>query len=447
MEAKLDVHHISERYADVLQQWQSGLLPIRSGSPISVCDEDRKVILTFIENITAKSIKPVRRLKYLTLFKILIQHKKKPFQDLDKQDVVFMLSEIEGNGYAPATVEDLKMATKVIFREIRGSEDRQYPKEVSWIRLKCITNRLNKSDLITKDELEKLIATAANPRDRAFLAVLYESGCRIAEMLNLRIGNVQIDSRGANLSVDGKTGKRSVRIITATKALTDYINTHPESRNPSAFLWLSERSTGRGKNTTYARNPLNYAAARKLIQTAFHRSGLPMEKSKAHRFRHSRATETAKIFKNSGLQNQYLGWSPNSRMPSVYEHLDTSDIDKALGEAYNQQPPEPEKPQYVDPKCDRCHAPNSFGSVYCSTCAHKLGETIDAATINDTALNALLTIVKTQAAKIDLLDQTLREIRDAGQGKELDQLASVMNLKGYAEDGLRASSSKPKPKP
>jgi integrase/recombinase XerD len=43
--------------------------------------------------------------------------------------------------------------------------------------------------------------SAETIRDKAFILVLYESGCRIGEILTLRIRNVQFDDYGAVLIV------------------------------------------------------------------------------------------------------------------------------------------------------------------------------------------------------------------------------------------------------
>jgi len=51
------------------------------------------------------------------------------------------------------------------------------------------------------------VSSAINPRDKAFISLLYESGCRIGELLNLKIKNVEFDANGAVLIVNVKTGQ------------------------------------------------------------------------------------------------------------------------------------------------------------------------------------------------------------------------------------------------
>ena len=45
-------------------------------------------------------------------------------------------------------------------------------------------------DILTQEEIRSLISAARTDRDRAFISMLYESGCRIGELLNLHIRQV-----------------------------------------------------------------------------------------------------------------------------------------------------------------------------------------------------------------------------------------------------------------
>jgi integrase/recombinase XerD len=59
-------------------------------------------------------------------------------------------------------------------------------------------------ELLTEEAVKGLAEAAGNPRDRALVLVLYESGCRAGEILSLSIKNVQFDEYGAQLIVSGK---------------------------------------------------------------------------------------------------------------------------------------------------------------------------------------------------------------------------------------------------
>jgi integrase/recombinase XerD len=81
-----------------------------------------------------------------------------------------------------------------------------------------------------------MIENATNLRDKAFISTLYESGCRIGELLPIKLRSVVFDEYGAVLIVDGKTGMRRIRLISSVPLLANWISNHPFKNNPDAFL-------------------------------------------------------------------------------------------------------------------------------------------------------------------------------------------------------------------
>lgn len=63
--------------------------------------------------------------------------------------------------------------------------------------------RPNKS--ISKSDLAKMIETCTQPRDRALLLVLRDTGCRSCELLGMRWGDLDLDAR--HVVVKGKRSK------------------------------------------------------------------------------------------------------------------------------------------------------------------------------------------------------------------------------------------------
>ncbi len=91
-----------------------------------------------------------------------------------------------------------------------------YPEEVKWITTTLKTkNRLLPENLLTEEEIQRLIDVVDRPRDKAFIITLYESGPRIGELGSLRLGDVEFDERYAKLMLRGKTGARRVILVAA----------------------------------------------------------------------------------------------------------------------------------------------------------------------------------------------------------------------------------------
>jgi len=99
-------------------------------------------------------------------------------------------------------------------------------------------------DMLTAEDIKKLIKATDKPRDRSLVAVLYESGCRIGELLSMRIKHIQFDKYGAILLLNGKTGSRRVRIVFSSPYLKEWINKHPLADDPEAPVWVLKSNKG-----------------------------------------------------------------------------------------------------------------------------------------------------------------------------------------------------------
>jgi len=131
----------------------------------------------------------------------------------------------------------------------------------------------------------------------------------------------------------------------STPALGEWLNTHPNRRDPSSPLWVGE---GRGGSS-----PLRYEAVRTLIQRLADRVGI-QKSVNPHKFRHSRATFLAKRLSDAQM-DQYLGWAPGSKTHSIYYHLAGRDVDGALLSIYGLAPVREERPTLKVVLCPRCN--------------------------------------------------------------------------------------------
>jgi len=92
-------------------------------------------------------------------------------------------------------------------------------------------------DLLAEEEIRRLVEAADNPRDRAFIITLYETGGRIGEVGSLRIRDVPFHKGYASVMLRGKTGPRRVPVVAAVPYLGLWIEHHPDRSNPDAPLW------------------------------------------------------------------------------------------------------------------------------------------------------------------------------------------------------------------
>jgi len=95
---------------------------------------------------------------------------------------------------------------------------------------------------LTVEQVEKLIAAAENPRDRAIVETFYASGLRLAELTNLRIENIDWVTR--SVRIIGKGDKE--RLAPLNKRATDALRTVVAGRTGGFVFYCDRRPNGNG---------------------------------------------------------------------------------------------------------------------------------------------------------------------------------------------------------
>jgi site-specific recombinase XerD len=94
----------------------------------------------------------------------------------------------------------------------------------------------NSPGVLTEGQVQKLIAVAQTPRERALVEFLYGTGCRLAEVRTLKVQDVDLDARCAR--VRGKLGK--VRIVLFTETARDALRAYIGERD-SGYVFRDDR--------------------------------------------------------------------------------------------------------------------------------------------------------------------------------------------------------------
>ncbi len=183
-----------------------------------ILQENRDAIREFAGILESMGLNKGRTAKCIYHLITLGERVSKPFKDLTKQDVQDLMAWLNSADYTPITKSDMKKAFKRFMKWVKtGSLEREvaFPPEVSWIHAELKLNEQRKIEILTDDEIRKMIERAPALRDKALIAVLAEGGFRIGEILPAKIGDVVFDETGARITVTGKTGPRVVKLITS----------------------------------------------------------------------------------------------------------------------------------------------------------------------------------------------------------------------------------------
>jgi len=213
-------------------------------------------------------------------------------------------------------------------------------------------NNISPQDILYPEDIKKLINVATIERDRCLIAVLYESGLRVGELLALKNQMVHIDDDRKEVTFNipeqegCKTGKRSVICLEIHGYVQDWMKCNPSN----SFMNLT------------------HAGIRKAIERLFIKAGIN-KKCNPHAFRHSSITNAVIMkMQPNQISMRYWGISNSNTLP-VYLHLSEQIVSsgyrdaKGLGENGNGK-------TIINPlasRCVQCGKLIQAGSL-CMTC-------------------------------------------------------------------------------
>lgn len=307
-EGKIDIHKRNLQLARALERFRA-------------CQEteatNRQLILQFLVDCSLgktvigrskKKIGPARCLKYLNILKQLSGWFGKSFNEVGESDMEAFILRLEsdqivslsGKAFSSATKADIKKAIKKFWKWKDGN-NRNYPDLVAWIDS---SDPVKDVPALSRREIEEMIDQTASVRDKALLIVLFDSGARVEELLNVRLKpehlfwKEEIGCYMVRLEYS-KTKPRTISLPLSTRLLKSWLEVHPAKTNPQAQLF-----------------PLTYGNLRMLI----HRIGRRVLKKRVtpHMLRHSSATFYANKLKNRYKLCYRYGWAMSSDMVDRY---------------------------------------------------------------------------------------------------------------------------------
>lgn len=261
----------------------------------------------------------------------------------------------------------------------------------------------NPNTILTDEDIQAVLEKGTdNQRDNAFICLLHETGARVGEFLNLRIGDIEIKNEHAVMHInEGKTGKRVVFVVKSLPYLMKYLEFHPLRQDKNAFLWVSHARQNKEQ-------PLRYIGGQKLIDKAFLKAKIN-KKHNFHWFRHSRATILAPKL-TQPLLCKYMGWTLGSQQVKTYLHLSVKQLENEILELNGLNHEEKDKDKPLKCICGNLNHPTA---KYCFKCFRPLS--VDVAIKDNASQMREVQMMNTEYAK------TINFFMQVSQDKDLMQ--------------------------
>jgi integrase/recombinase XerD len=380
---------------------------------IPVSENTEMCIIEYLQFLKTKNITYAAQRNHVDsltfFFRFIAKNDKEPYDidTLSKKDIYLLLEELDDYTYvSPAKktkgyAESSKQKHRLLIKSFLSKLGRNDLADL--IDVKRIANVKLPEDLLSKDEISKLIECAEHPRDKAFISTLYESGARVGEMLACNLKNIKFDENGCVLTFpSGKTGARTVRVVNAASYLRIWCDSHPQQSDEDGEIPLWPALRGPAKR-------IEVGGISRMIKDIAKKAGIK-KKVNPHNFRHTRATHLASVFTEQQMKN-YLGWTASSAMASVYVHLSGKDMDDAVLKMYGLKTEETH--EMLKPgKCPRCKKMNADTMKYCGDCGMPLKQAAEQNLGND-ASTMITTLLQTMSNDPELAARMRDIINDS----------------------------------
>jgi len=370
-----DIHHRQKRLQTVRKQLLES----------DISKRNKNLIQQFIKHkINVQDLSVLRQVKYYTYLRVMAEQLGKDFDKATRKDINRLMDKIYSlkvkrgknhteRGISTATKYDYAVMLKTFYKWLKKKREPEETQDI--IPPKPKNNKLHPEDILTWEDVIKLSQCAMNPRDKALVQVLWDSGARIEELLTLQLQDVEVvaDGRAAILHIrKSKTeeGLRDIAIPKAGPALIELLRNHPLNEK-TAHVFV--KTTG---------EPLSYSTARKILQDLKKRSKIDKPVN-PHAFRKASITYYSTILSEMEVKTRY-GFEKSSRMLDIYCRLDDKRVNEKILELHGMlEKKEVKRRKEIEPiECKWCGVVNAAGDRFCSVCKRPLIDSEDNMTLN-----------------------------------------------------------------
>jgi site-specific recombinase XerD/ribosomal protein L40E len=299
-----------------------------------ITPEDERIIREYVrEKAAINHISQGRQLK--TTY-ILIRWRlflPRPYVELEYPDILEGLEKLKsgtsdkGTPFKKNTLHDyLRILKTFLLWMIENGRSTLSEKKIQKIEVPSVDFETTEpGDLLSINDIMKLLEACRQPRDRALISTLYESGARIGEMGRIQWRDAVFDEYGIKLYIRDQKGEQ--------KRYSRLVNLAP----PYMAQWKEQydKETGNapiGENQVFLTNqnkPIEYQTVKALLNRLAARAGMD-KRVHAHLFRKSRITQMIAEGYGESVVKETMWKNPNTTQFRTYLKLSEKDIDAEI---------------------------------------------------------------------------------------------------------------------
>ena len=168
-------------------------------------------------------------------YKVTAEHTKKEIRKITTDEMRSYLADYQKrNNCSNVTIDNIRRNISSFFTWL---EEEDYILKSPMRRIHKIKTKTVVKSVITDEGIEQLRDHCTQIRDLAMIDLLYSTGIRVGELVNLNIGDIDFEERECVVYGKGDKERRVYFDAKAKVHLTEYIESR-EDKNPALFVTL-----------------------------------------------------------------------------------------------------------------------------------------------------------------------------------------------------------------
>jgi integrase len=267
---------------------------------------------------------------------------------------------------SPETNKDYRVALRGLGRVLGDGDLDELPEALAWVPGGYPDNYDRTPDpnqmLRWDEDVLPMIESAHNARDKALVALAWDLGPRAGELFDLTVDAISDHDHGLQVTLEGKTGRRSPVLVPSTPYVRGWLDVHPRASEAGAPLWCTLKG-GDPITNNRVRDILSERAdaadvSRPVTPTAFRKSS---------------ASYLASQGVNQAHLEDHHGWARGSDIAARYVATFDDASEDAIAAAHGREVDVDDGADLAPIECPRCGRETPREDDFCVWCRQALG--------------------------------------------------------------------------
>ena len=235
------------------------------------------------------------------------------------------------------------------------------------------SNGVDPDRLLTDDEIDDLLAAAKNPRDKATIALLADTGLRIGAVASLRVCDIDLSGQVATININEsgnvKGAEGSVPATWSRGYLANWLDVHPRRDDPqSAFIHQFGDHYTPGEDD----GALTYQYLSRRIKDIGERAGIDSDRLNTHNFRKSAISRWIREGLSEQIIKHRAKWVKDSSQFETYSGVTDEEMNVDIVNHYGLVDDESPASRPTLDACLQCQTPLRQSARFCPGCGAPL---------------------------------------------------------------------------